>query len=449
MISRSFNLLRWFSVFSLLAILLIGALSGYMLLRFLGEHLLERDAVVSMEFIQSLSRINDPEPYFRGSENPNDRNQLQEFFKHITLIPDVLRANVYSKNQTIIWSSDEEMIGKRFDDNDELADALKGHLIFEYESRDLSDPVDKIEHAYLPDDVTAFMENYIPIWDQEQQEVVGVIEMYKAPRALFMALYQGKWLVIVISLISGVVLYLLLFWIVQRGSHLIEQQQEALIEAEKLTVVGEMTASITHNLRNPLAAIRSSAELSLTEVEGSAREYLEDIVLEVDRLDQWVRKLLLVAQDEGNGVQATELSEIVNTTLSLFGQRPHKQGINIHIDLAPGLAPVRADPEALRQVLISLLANAFDAMPQGGQLKVRGAALSGAKVALEIIDTGHGISEQGMTEIFQRSGSSKPGGLGIGLPLARRILQRYGGHLTLTSRPNEGTTVNIQLPAVS
>ena len=446
MLTRSFNLLRWFSVFSLLAIILIGAMSGYVLLRFLSEHLLERDAVVSMEFIQSISRINDPEPYFRGSDNPADRHQLQEFFKHITLIPAVLRANVYSSDQTIIWSSDEDLIGKRFGDNHELAEALQGNLIFEYKSRDISDPVSKIEHAYLPDEVTEFMENYIPIWDQEQQEVVGVIEMYKAPRALFMAIQQGKWLVISISIVSSLLLYILLFWIVRRGNHLIEHQQEALIEAEKLTVVGEMTASITHNLRNPLAAIRSSAELSLTEIEGPTREYLEDIVLEVDRLDQWMRKLLLVANDESNGVQETQLGEVVSTTLSLFGQRPHKQGIDINIELAPGLAPVRANPEALRQVLISLLANAFDAMPQGGHLIVRGESLNGAEVALEIIDTGHGISEQGLTEIFQRSGSSKPGGLGIGLPLARRILQRYGGHLTLASRPNHGTTVTIQLP---
>lgn len=443
---QPFNLLRWFSLLSLLTITLISSLSGYVLFRFLNAHLLERDAVVSMEFIQSISQINDPAPYFRGSHYAGDRAQLEEFFRHITLIPNVLRANVYAKDQSIIWSSDQSLIGKRLGANPELRAALHGQLAVKREQTEEGED-DKLEHVTLPRDVTDFVESYIPVWDKERREVIGVIEMYKAPVALFDAIGQGKRLLVVISVLGGALLYAILFWIVYRANTLIRQQQHALVEAEKLTLIGEMAAAITHSLRNPLASIRTSAELAQIESHGAVGEYAADIISEVDRLDRWVREVLAQLKDSRDFAQTASVAEAIGASMAYFGGRPEKQGVKISLELPSDLPPVQANLGLLTQVLISLIANALEAMPSGGQLSVRG-SLRRRSVAVRLSDTGSGISAQQLNTVYQPLVSYKAGGLGIGLALARRILARYGGHLELFSREGRGTTAELQLPVV-
>jgi signal transduction histidine kinase len=444
---KVFNLQRRFAALSLLAIMLLGVLSSYSMFSFLSAHLLERDATVSMEFIQSISQINNPTPYFRDSNRPADRSQLEEFFTHITHIPYVLRATVYTGNGLVIWSSDANLVGRRFDDNDELRRALAGHLVFNLEHRDRrNDGTEKIEHIYLPDEISDFVESYLPIWDKEHREVVGVVEMYKAPVDLFQTLDQGKNLMFGISALSGLLLFAILFWVVRRADQLIERQHQALVETEKLTMIGELVSSITHNLRNPLAAIRSSAELCLTDVRGSTRECIGDIVDEVDQLDQWIRELLVISHDGYTGVARASLEQTIQTALAHFGQRPAKHGVTVSLQLPAELPPVRINPDAFSQVLISLIANALEAMPEGGELTIR-SDYDNHAVILYLIDNGPGIPEQQLDHIFRSLVTNKAGGLGIGLPLAKRILQRYDANLTLSSRPGAGTTVSMKLLA--
>lgn len=439
---KPFKLLRWFALLSLVAIALTSSLSAYVLFRFLSDHLLERDARVSLEFIQSVAQINDPAAYFHGSDEPNDRAQLEKLFRYITLMPDVLRANVYRQDQTVIWSSDAELIGRRFGDNPDLTQALTGRLAFHRERRGDDH---KTEHAVLPAHVEDFLESYVPIWDQQRRRVLGVVEIYKAPTALFRALRQGQWLVVGVSALSGAALYLALFWIVRRATRVMARQQQALSEAEKLTLVGELTSSVTHNLRNPLAAIRSSAELSLEDLRGPDREPIGDIIDEVDRLDRWVRELLVISHDDSTTVRSASLAQVIDAALQQAGPRLAKQGVRVRRQLAEELPPALANPDALIQVLISLINNASEAMPGGGSLSLQAEPAAGRTLLLRISDTGTGIDENRQSDLFQSLVSHKPGGLGIGLPLARRVIQRYGGSLALSSQPRQGTTVTIQL----
>jgi len=189
---QPFNLLRSFAISSLVCIALISVLTAWILSAFMSAHLIQRDAVVSMEFIQSVAKINDPRGYFQHRGEAAQKRQFEEFFQHITRLPDILRATVYTTDKTIIWSNDSELVGRRFLDNDELSEALAGKLVYEYNS--ISDH-EKIEHAFLPPDTTQFLENYIPVWDAKRNEVVGVIELYRKPTALFAALKQGRYLV--------------------------------------------------------------------------------------------------------------------------------------------------------------------------------------------------------------------------------------------------------------
>jgi len=190
--------------------------------------MLAREMAVSSEFIQSVSLINNPEEYFEGGTNIEDKSAVEEFFNHVIGIPDVFRATVFDADFRIIWSNDENIIGKRFSDNDELKIAYSGESIFSW---GVTDEHAKQEHVFLPADVKQFVESYIPVWDEKHERVIGVVELYKSPRALFETLDRGELLVASVSLLGGLILYLLLFWVVRTAHQLIETQRTRIKQA--------------------------------------------------------------------------------------------------------------------------------------------------------------------------------------------------------------------------
>ena len=291
MTSKSYNLLRSFSILSLLSIAAISAISATLLARFLRENLLQRDAVVTMEFVQSIAQAQNTSVYFAEQDDAKRKGPLTDFFNRIAHMPDVVRANVYSRQRTILWSDEEHLTGKRFtDDNPELDRALAGELALE--TGQVNRPA-KTEHILFAPDVDEFVENYIPIRDPQSGAVVGVVEIYKLPRVLMRTIAKGDRLVWLSALVGGLFLYGALFWIARRAGLTIRRQQQALVEAEKWAVIGELTAAVAHGLRNPLAAIRSSAELAQEEGGPPVSEYAADIIAKVDHLEKWVRELLI------------------------------------------------------------------------------------------------------------------------------------------------------------
>ena len=225
---QRWGLLRIFALSGFVSILGISIVSGSIYFSFLQQNLLAREMVVSSEFIQSVSLINNPEAYFEGSTSIEDKRAVEDFLNHVVGIPDVFRATVFDDDFRIIWSNDSKIIGKRFSDNDELKIAYSGESIFSW---GVTDEHAKQEHVFLPDDVEQFVESYIPVWDDKHERVIGVVELYKSPRALFEALDRGKLLVASVSLLGGLILYLLLFWVVRTAHQLIETQRTRIKQA--------------------------------------------------------------------------------------------------------------------------------------------------------------------------------------------------------------------------
>lgn len=240
-IIHKWGLLRTFALFSFVSIISISIVSGMMFFSFIQKNLLQRELVISSEFIQSVSLINDPEAYFQGSTEPEARLAIEEFFQHITSIPDVFRVTIYNANYQIIWSNEKNLIGRTFTDNDELAQAYTGENTFK---KVVTNDYAKQEHSFLPDDVEQFVEGYIPVWDKKHQNVIGAIELYKSPTALFKTIQKGRLLVIGVTLFGAFMLYGLLFWIVRRAHQLIKSQRERIKQASSRAV--ELNE---HNLR--------------------------------------------------------------------------------------------------------------------------------------------------------------------------------------------------------
>ncbi len=444
---RVFRLLPWFAGLSLACVGVFSAATAYVVSRFIAEHLIERDAVVSMEFIQSVSHINDPRTYFQAANaKAAAHDQLQEFFEHVIRLPDVLRANAYATDRTIIWSDERDLIGRRLGENEELDAALGGKLVYERKHmEDEHGAHGKMEHHLLPPGTNDFLENYIPIWDASMREVVGVVELYKHPTALFVALREGERLVWTNALVGGLFLYLALFWIVRRGSIVIDRQQRALVDAERFAAIGGMVGAVAHSIRNPIASVRSSAELAIMEANESVREYLRDIIAEVDRFDTWIRELLSFSRDMSDRNHTTPVAYVIANSLSNFGDRLDKQGVRVMLDISDSLPDVKGEAHVLSKVFNSLIANALEAMPSGGELSLC-AMKTGKSIQVLVRDNGIGIPKERLTKVFDPLVSWKVNGLGVGLALARRVLEGYGGRIELDSDEGVGTTARVTLP---
>ncbi len=439
---RSFNLLRRFALLSFLSIGLITAVSSFLLSNFLTHNMLQRDAVVTMEFVQTIAQAENTRSYFETDDPGKTKTVFEAFFKQIATMPEVVRANVYNSNGSILWSDDDRFIGHRFSPNPQLETALSGKLAV---TSGTSGKSSKPEHVF-DQEVPFFAEIYIPIWNIRENKVVGVVEVYKVPLTLFHAIKQGNRLVWLSAGLGGLFLYASLFWIVRRAAQVIRRQQEQLVESETMAAIGEMASAVAHGIRNPLASIRSSAEVALEE-SPPFRATAEEIIHETDRIEDWIRELLVYSKPPSGNPASIQINGLIQSTLDSLDREIKKRNVKLTQKLDPSSPLVHADEGLMRHVIISLIANSLDAMPDGGELTVSSRIeKSDSRVEVVINDTGCGIPIEQMGKIFKPFYTTKSKGMGVGLSLAKRIIERHGGTLRLESEAAVGTTVFMHIP---
>jgi signal transduction histidine kinase len=231
----------------------------------------------------------------------------------------------------------------------------------------------------------------------------------------------------------------------------LEATQAQLVQSEKLASIGEMAAAVAHGLRNPLASLRASAQfVAKHPTSAAAAEQLGAIVAEVDRLDRRIAHLLAFSRPAPFHPVPERLAPVVRTILPAFTERLRAQNVALEVALPDTLPAVRIDGPKLEQALTELLANALDAMPDGGRLDLvaRPASEAGRPgVLLEVRDTGKGIAPEVLGEVGQPFFTTRPEGTGLGLATARRFVEQLGGRLDLESEWGRGTTVRLWLPA--
>lgn len=443
---KVFNLTRWFSIVAALSIAVTSVVTAYALSRFVTDRMLQRDGQITMEFIQSLAHIQDANRLFTGEGDPKAHPDVGEFFLHISSMPDVLRANVFDIRSRIIWSSNPELTGRTFLNNPELDEALGGRLVVHFGLVGEGQP--KPEHLRL-DDTVYFVENYVPVYDRGNDHIIGVVEIYRVPTQLFDTIHDGHKLIWLAATFGGAVLFLTLFSLVRRSDALIRSQNQRLLETEKMAVIVEMASAVAHSIRNPLASIRTSAELQLGAASPETAEALGDIISEVDRVEGLVRDLLTYSRPVGDGSTLAEVRDVVMKTLEGFSRELDRQRVKLRLQVADDLPPVRGDSALLVQVGNSLVANALESMAEEGQLTISAhPSPDGEFVELNIADNGEGIAPERLGEVFKPFFTTKARGLGVGLTLARKIVERFGGEIRLASERGEGTMATVRLKAV-
>ncbi len=226
--------------------------------------------------------------------------------------------------------------------------------------------------------------------------------------------------------------------------------QEDLIQAEKLTSLGQLAASVAHEVNNPLAGVLVYTQLMAKKIAGdgitkeTALNYLSKMESELTRSTGLIRNLLDFARQSPPALRMVNLNEVVNRAFDLVAHSAELQHIEVVKELNPSLPQFMADFDQLRQVCTNLILNAVQAMPDGGKLTLR-TSTDNSQLKIEIQDTGYGISPENMrklfTPFFTTKGKGK--GVGLGLAIAYGIVQRHHGKIEVQSKEGEGTTFTI------
>jgi len=455
---QSFNLLRWFSLISMAVIGTVAVALGTVSTRFVIEESVQRDALLTAQFIQAIAsaevrHVSIPNIRTMGELlDPRQDNDFPdvdpqarasargEFLDHIEHLPDVILANVYAPDRTVIWSTNPELVNTRIHADEDLDRAFDQRIPVSASYHDVDKAREEQKFVVPPEYI--FIENYIPLFDAEGKNVTAMVEIYKEPKDLIARMERGLALIWLATALGGGLIYLGLYWIVRRAAILLAAQQKQLIANETFVALGEMSSAVAHSLRNPLATIRSSAELALEFDAGPAQKNIKDIIGQVDRMSKWVRELLQSLRPLNDDPEPVNLVAALNDSLMAFEQQIAKAGV--HVVFHPKQTPmVLSQPVQLAQILNSLLANALEAMDKGGTLTITLEPGDSRGVIVMLSDTGKGMNEEQRSMAFRPFFTTKQGGLGVGLVLVKRIMERFGGGVSLDSREGEGTTVRL------
>ncbi len=228
--------------------------------------------------------------------------------------------------------------------------------------------------------------------------------------------------------------------------------EERLRDLAEAQVVGRLAGGVAHSFNNLLTAMACDTELALSRLPETdpIRKHLAAVQSAVERGGTLVRQLLAFGREREPRPRALDLNRVVvevgESVRQLVAER-----IELVLDMTPGLPPVRMDPLQMEQVLLTLAANAWEAMPDGGRLRIATAAAlpPEPRVQLTVSDTGRGIGEEALAHLFEPLYSTwEAGGLGLGLAWARDVIEQAGGKIEVESRPGDGSTFRILVPTV-
>ncbi|MHC4063258.1 MAG: sensor histidine kinase [Planctomycetota bacterium] len=460
--TRPFNLLRSFALLSVTVIAAIGIVSGIVILDYQERHIMQRDATVTMQFLQSLARQELAKPHPDGEH----AQLLAELFMHVAIVPDVTRANIFDRDGTVIWSTEQGLIGHRFTNNPELQKALAGELVYKlhlgYSSR-------KLEHAAIPKEYAQFIETYVPIEHPVAHNhsggVIGVVEIYKLPGALSLALKQGQYLIWGGGAIGALVLYVSLFWIVRRASRVIHRQhrwltreveahmddKETLRASERklralssklLRAQEQERKKIALELHDGLGQILSAAKFRLESRlnrpgPGAAEEGMELVRGAVGKIQDAIEEVRNIAMD----LRPSILDDLgILATLDWFCREFQQVYPDIRINKHTALAEDDI-PGALKVVIYRVVQEALNNVAKHARASQVDLDLGATRdeLSLRIADNGRGFD---LNHYLQHLGNYK----GTGLQSMRERCELSLARFSIESSRDAGTVIQASWP---
>jgi PAS domain S-box-containing protein len=230
----------------------------------------------------------------------------------------------------------------------------------------------------------------------------------------------------------------------ERTQELREAQEELMLK-ERLAILGQLAGGVSHELRNPLATIANAAyylQMTLADPDDKTKDYLHLIASQAQTAGKIVSDLLDFSRETPADKQRTPIRELVS---QLWERCAPPDNVETTTLVPDDLPPAFIDPQQIGQVLENLVINAYQAMPGGGSLTVR-AEVKGGRLHLSITDTGVGIAQEHMDKLFEPLYTTKPRGIGLGLPVSKTLVEANGGSIEVTSEEGKGSTFTVILP---
>lgn len=232
----------------------------------------------------------------------------------------------------------------------------------------------------------------------------------------------------------------------------LNESREQLVHAEKLASLGQLAASIAHEINNPLAGVLTCTKLLEKKVAGDAfkkeeaLDYLSKMESEVGRCSRIIRNLLDFSRQSEPRFKLVDINQVLEQVLAMVGHQAQLQNVDVVRELSPSLPKVMADSDKLQQVFTNLTLNAIQAMSGGGKMTLR-TSVANSEVRIDVQDTGCGISKENLAKLFTPFFTTKEKGSGVGLGLAvvRGIIERHKGEIKVQSEVGKGTTFSVYL----
>jgi len=333
------RLIRRFACMSLGLIGLIAAALGWVTTSYLPRSMLEREKTLTVDYIARVVRARISPAQLRAAQQLRGESAaLQRLTEEFILLPEVVRVKIYDPQGTIIWSDVAELIGKNFHDDHAVRESLQGRVVVELEQM-----TSTLEHQFEHPHYSELTSIYVPIRDDDTGELLAVFEIYKYPLFLYRLIRQGRFVLWIVVLAGGGLLFLGQFGLVVGAGRMINRQysdmqrhtdtlehinarlqdmQTQLVEAERFAALGEVTAAVAHGIRNPLGNIRLVTQEILEELEPHHpfREPLAEIITQVDFLEARLRSFLNTARPFDLSLTPLRLTALIDTVLEGMGQ---------------------------------------------------------------------------------------------------------------------------------
>ena len=303
------------------------------------------------------------------------------------------------------------------------------------------------------------LRTYVPLRAEKplsniEGPILGVFELVQDLSEDYRTITHFKQTIIVISVIIMGTLFFILRHVVKRGEKIIEKRaherlllKEKLADAQRLASLGEMVAAISHEIRNPLGIISSTAELLKGKLaKTDPQDQLADVIVEeANRLNGIVTDFLSFARPQAPNFMPCQVDEVIEKNLSFLSPEIDRNGYRVHKRFATDIPEIEADPGLLYQAFLNILMNAMHAMPEGGDIYIE---LSARKHTLTIVftDQGPGIPDETLVKIWEPFFTTKDKGSGLGLPIVRKIIEGHGGFIEADNAPEQGTQITVTLP---
>lgn len=461
-LAKPFALVKFFSFTTLLVFMVFTPIFAILIANHTNGVMLRRSEEYALVFARNVNqqlykRFIMPSYLRYGSivpSHPGQQKRLDVIIRNITHGMKVDSLSIFDQQEdVVVYSTVSERVGQQGMGGEEFLRAREGKSSSRLE---VSGSIMNLLPGSEPPSYRLI--SFIPLRSEKTPaKILGVIEIIQDMSGDYLATIKLQGMIGALAFLFMFVLFVILRLIVARADRIIaararERQilEERLRRSEHLAGLGKMVASVSHELKNPLGIIRSTAEMLRKRIgaESTANEQLTTVIIdETTRLDGIVREFLDFSRPHQINLRSLQVGDIAREAFGFVEAELKERRITGRLEIEEGLPTVPLDRRLFYQALLNILLNGMQSMPDGGSLEVRVARRQDSEtgVVVEIRDTGMGIPEDSLDQIFKPFYTDKTRGTGLGLAIVKNIIESHHGQIEVESVFGEGATFRITL----